>query len=64
MGEALPATAQPPRNEAAPIGAASVPVSEALRLIDSLQDLPVEVRSAVLLRVFGQPPGPHTGAHE
>ena len=59
----LPAVpAVPPRNESGPDGGALVPVAEALQLVSNLRDLPLEVRSAVLLRVFGQAPDPNPGA--
>ena len=45
---------RPRRNEADPAGVAPVPVSETIQLVGSLRDLPLEVRSAVLLRVFGR----------
>ena len=48
---------RPRRNEADPAGVATVPVAEALQLVSSLRDLPLEVRSAVLLRVFGRVAG-------
>ena len=42
------------RNEADPAGVAPVLVAEVLQLVSSLWDLPLEVRSAVHLRVFGR----------
>ena len=51
----VPAVPEHPwRNEADPAGVAPVPVAEALQLVSSLRDLPLEVRSTVLLRVFGR----------
>ena len=45
------------QDEVSPDRRDPIPVGEALRLVSSLQDLPVEVRSAVLLRVFGSTTG-------
>ena len=46
-----------PREGANPNENDPIPVGEVLRLVASLQDLPVEVRSAVLMRVFRQGSG-------
>ena len=54
-----PTVPHPRRNEADLAGAAPVPVAEALQLVSSLRDLPLEVRSAELLRVFGRVPDPN-----
>ena len=55
----MPTVQRPRQNEADLAGAALVPVAEVLQLVSSLRDLPLEVRSAVLLRVFGRVPDPN-----
>ena len=56
-------TAPVSQPEVNPEGSATSPVEQALRLMDSLRDLPLEVRSAVLRRVFRDGPdaGPEDG---